>query len=45
MLGTNITIIPILKIDLSYHIFVKGDILVVNVNLPPRETPIGIVAQ
>ena len=41
MTGTNIYILPTLKIDLSYHPFIKDDIFEVNVNLPPR----GIVAQ
>ena len=45
MLITNNFTPPILKTDLSYHPFVKGDIFEVNVNLPPRGTPIGVVSQ
>ena len=45
ILGTNISTLPTLKIDLSHHPFIKYDIFEVNVNLPPRGTTIGIVAQ
>ena len=34
-----------IKIDLSYHPFIKDDIFEVTVNLPPRGNPIVIVAQ
>ena len=34
-----------IKIDFSYHPFIKYDIFEVNVNLPPRVTHIGIIAQ
>ena len=34
-----------IKIELSYHPFIKGDIFEININLPPRDTPIGIVPQ
>ena len=45
MLGTNFFTLPSLKIDLLDHLFIKYDIFVDNVNLPPRGTPIGIVTQ
>ena len=45
MLGTNISTLSTLKIELSDNIFVKDDIFEVHVNFPPRGTPIGIVAQ
>ena len=45
MLGTNNSTLPTLKFCLSDHPFIKNDIFEVNVNLPPRGTPIGIVAQ
>ena len=45
MLGTNISALPTLKIDLSDHSFIKYDIFEVNVNFTPRGTPIGIVSQ
>ena len=41
MLGT----LTELKIDLSEHPFIKYDIFEVDVNLPPRGTPLGIAAQ
>ena len=45
MLVTNTSTPPILKIDLSYHPFIKDDIFEVNINFPPRFTTIGIVTQ
>ena len=45
MLGTKHSTLQTLKIDISYHPFVKDDIFEFNVNLPPRVTLIGIVAQ
>ena len=45
MLGTNNSSLKILKPDISYHPFIKDDIFEVNVNFPPRGTPIGIVLQ
>ena len=45
MKGTNNSTLTTLKIDLSDHPFIKYYIFEVNVNLPPRGTPIGIVAQ
>ena len=45
ILGTNTSTLTTLKIDLSDHPFIKYDIFEVNVNLPPRGTPIGIVTQ
>ena len=42
MLGTNISTLQTLKIDLSDHPFIKDNIFEVNVNFPPRGTPIGI---
>ena len=44
-LHTNMSTLPTLKIDLSYHPFIKYDIFEVNINLPPRGTPIEIVSQ
>ena len=43
--GTNISTLPTLKNDLSYHSFVKYDIFYVTFTFPPIGTPIGIVAQ
>ena len=43
--GTNISTLPTLNIDLSYHPFIKYDIFEVSVNLPPRGNPIGIVVK
>ena len=45
MLGKNTSTLPTLKIDTSDHNFIKGYIFEVNVNLPPRHTPIGIVEK
>ena len=45
MLGTNITTLPTLKIDLSDHPFVKYDIFEGNVNFTPRGNPVGINSQ
>ena len=45
MLGKNTSTLPTLKIDLSYHPLNKDDIFEVDVNFPPRGTPIGIVTQ
>ena len=45
MLGTNISTLPTLKIDLSYRPFIRDDIFEVHVNFPPRVNPTGIVAQ
>ena len=45
MTGTNISTFPISKIYLSDHHFIKDIIFEVNVNLPPRGTPISIIAQ
>ena len=45
MLGTNISILPTLKIDLSNHPFIKDDIFEDNDNFPPRGTPIVITTQ
>ena len=45
MLGTSISTLPTLKIDLSDHTFIKDDIFEVNVDFPPRGTTIGIVSQ
>ena len=45
MLGTYTSILSILKIDLSDHPLIKYAIFAVNVNLPPRGTPIVIAAQ
>ena len=44
-LGKNNSTPTKLKIDLSYHPFIKNDIFEVNVNFSPRETLIGIVTQ
>ena len=41
MLGTNTSTLPTLRIDLSDNPLIKEDIFEVNVNLPPRGTPIG----
>ena len=41
----NNSALTTLKIDLSDHPFIKYDIFEVNINLQPRVTPIGIVAQ
>ena len=45
MTGTNISTLPIFKIDLSYHPFIKYDIFEVTENSPPICTTIGIVAK
>ena len=45
MLVKNTPTSPTLKIDLSDHPFIKDDIFDANSNLPPRGTPIGIIAQ
>ena len=45
MTGTNVSTLPILKIDLSDHPFIKHDIFEVTVTFSPRGSPIGIVAQ
>ena len=45
MLGTNTSTLPTLKTDLSYHPIIKNDIFEINVNFPPRGTPVGIVTQ
>ena len=34
-----------IKIDLSYHLFIKDEIFEVNINISPRGTPLVIVAQ
>ena len=44
-IGINIFTLPTLKIDLSYHYFIKYDIFEVNVNLIPGGTTTGIVTQ
>ena len=43
MIGTNISILPTLKIDLLYHSFIKYDIFEGIVNIPPIGTTIGII--
>ena len=45
MLNINTSTLLTLKIDLSYHPFIKYDIFEVDVHFPPRVTPIGIVTQ
>ena len=45
LLDTNTSTITTSKIDFSDHPFIKDNKFEVNVNLPPRGTPIGIVAQ
>ena len=45
MLGTNISILMTLKIDLSYHPFVKYVIFGGDVNFPPRGTIVVIITQ
>ena len=45
MIGKNNSTLTTLKINLSDHPFIKYDVFEVNVNFPPRDTPIGIVAQ
>ena len=45
MLVANTSTLPTLKIDLSYHPFIKNDIFEVHVNFLPRGTPICVVAQ
>ena len=45
MIETNIYTFPKLKIDLSNHFFIKYDIFEVNINFPPRGTPIGIISN
>ena len=37
--------LPTLKIDISYHPFIKDDKFRVTVNFPPKVTNIGIVDQ
>ena len=44
-LSTNIPTLKTLKIDLSDNPFIKDDIFEVNVNFPPRDTPISIVKK
>ena len=44
-IGKHKSTLQILKIDFSYHPIIKDDIFEVNVNLLPRGTIIGIVAQ
>ena len=43
--GTNIITLTTLKVDISYNLLRKYYIFKVTVNLPPRGTPIVIVAQ
>ena len=45
MLGTNNYTLTTLKIDLLDNPFIKYFIFEVNVNFPPRDTPIGIVIK
>ena len=45
MFGTNTSTFPTFKIDLSDHLFIKDYIFKVDVDLPPRGTPIVIVTQ
>ena len=45
MLGTNISILMTLKIDLSYHPFIKYVIFGGDVNFPPRGTIVVIITQ
>ena len=45
MLGKNISTLPTLKTELLDHPFIKYYIFEVNVNFPPKGTPIGIVTQ
>ena len=45
MLGTNISILPQLIIDLSYHPFFNDSIFEVNINFPPRGTTLDIVTE
>ena len=45
MLDTTTSTLPTLKIDLSYHPFIKDSIFEGNVNFPPRGTPICITTQ
>ena len=45
MINKNTFTLPSLEIDLSDNPFIKYDIFEVNVDFPPRGTPIGIVAQ
>ena len=45
MLGTNISILPTLKIDLSDNPLIKDDIFEVNVNFSTKGAPIGIITQ
>ena len=45
MSGTNIITLITLIVYLSDHPFIKYDIFEVNVNFPPRVTPIGIVKK
>ena len=45
MLGTNISILLTLRIDLSDHPYIKYDIFEGNVNFLPRGTPVGINTQ
>ena len=45
VLGKNISTLPTLKIDLSYHPFIKDDIFEVNDNFPLRGNTIGIIVK
>ena len=45
LLGTNISTLPTLKIDLSDHPFTKNDIFEGNVNFTPMGTPIDTITQ
>ena len=45
MLVTNTSTLPTLKIELSYHLFIKNVIFEANFNLPPRVTSIGILTK
>ena len=45
MTGTNISALPIIKIDLLDRSFIKKDLFKVAVKFTPRVTPIGIVAK
>ena len=45
MTGTNVYALPKLKIDLSYHNFVKDNAFESKVKFPPRGTPISMVVH
>ena len=45
ILGTNISILTTLKIDLTYHPFIKNYIFEGSVNFSPRVTSIGIITK